>query len=89
MKKMICDHAEGCHLGNCPHDRPHLAQTHCDSASCSECYSEVVCIPWVDPILKKVQERFNAWVKATKDESGMLAVSASVLKRIIQEESEE
>ena len=94
MKMMICDIAETCDCEwECPERDKHEENKDCkkdlgNPYTICLLHPESKCIPYVDPVLKRIQERFNAWVKATKDESGMLAVSASVLKRIIQEELE-
>ncbi len=97
MPKMICDHTEIC-KGSCMfHSVPHKKIFGCGKRCQS--YPDAKCIPYINPILKRVQERFTEWAekrtRETQDSltepsihAGFCMESVAVLEVIIMEESE-
>ena len=88
---MICDHAEKCEWGNCEEVLAHELNAYCEPDPNNEdsicpCHTDAKCIPYIDPVLKRVQERFNTEIEARVMEKRGQAIM--LLDRIIKEESE-
>ena len=70
MKMMICDMAETCDCEwECPERDKHEENKDCkkdlgNPYTICLLHPESKCIPYVDPVLKRIQERFNAWANA-------------------------
>ena len=83
--KMICDHAEECQWDKCVAYEAHLCNDLHSSEQrgleCKSVHSKTKCIPYIDPILKRVQERF---IKEYAPTSWILEALACIIK----EESE-
>lgn len=84
---MICGHVETCEFtGHCIHRKKHAEYPLCTSPVCPHRDNEnVLCIPYIDPILKRVQERFNEEISGLFFE---YRDAQEILARIIAEESE-
>ena len=85
MKMMICDYAAGCDWKSCKQAGRHERDAFCEpdpknpDTICPE-HPLAKCIPYVDPILKRVQERFV-------NEAYINQEDIDLLDRIIREES--
>ena len=79
MKMVICDHAKECTLESCPMRVPHEENKYCRESTCTETEKLVKCIFYIDPVLKRVQERFNEWTDEGIETRGDLNIAECLI----------
>ena len=85
--KMICDHAETCEVYDCLHIKTHKEIAICAQDGCATEETLAKCIPYIDPILLRIQEQFDIWAVLNIKQAGVMEKVSTNLHRIIKEES--